>query len=498
MTRGMVRHAPGVIRTAPVAVPPRARLALLIALLLALVATGCESTPTSLPFDPPSRDQLNSSRHLVFAYYHPEYIISHYNAPTEASDFYTTEYNTPTGFNSQYLAYGSYMRDRPIFRKPLSGDFQQQDMATEVQRARNAGIDGFIVDGFDLASVNYQTARLKKLIAAAQGYPDFKIVLLTDFCCTVVPSASTLAQRIHDLSTSSVVYRLPDTKRLVVVPFRPEQQGTTYWRDVSNSLAALEGAQPALVPEFLDLSAANQWAPLVYGFGTWGGRSPKWGSSPDPYATDAQQVHGLGKVWMQAVSTQDVRPTSQLYWEANNTENLRYTWLAAIKAADWVFIPTWNDYGEGTEMAPSKIAGWTWLDIGSYYLYRFKLGTYPAIKRDALYVTNRVQFHDAQPQPASGNTKLMQVNLAPGQSVLPRDTVEVVSMLTSPQQITVNVGTKSYPYDAPAGVYAKTLPLGIGTVSATASGGATVTSPGKVVATPPVQNLQYYGAGSLR
>jgi hypothetical protein len=59
--------------------------------------------------------------------------------------------------------------------------------------------------------------------------------------------------------------------------------------------------------------------------------------------TDA---HDRGKIWMQPVSVQDARPSQAIYDEANNSENLRVTWNAAIKGADWVQIPTWNDYSE--------------------------------------------------------------------------------------------------------------------------------------------------------
>ena len=56
---------------------------------------------------------------------------------------------------------------------------------------------------------------------------------------------------------------------------------------------------------------------------------------------------------MQAVSAQDERPYASTYDEADNTANLRMTWTAAINGADWVQIPTWNDYSEGTEISPS-------------------------------------------------------------------------------------------------------------------------------------------------
>ena len=45
-------------------------------------------------------------------------------------------------------------------------------------------------------------------------------------------------------------------------------------------------------------------------------------------------AHGRGGIWMQPVSVQDERPNQSLYDEADNSENLRVTWTAAIADAD--------------------------------------------------------------------------------------------------------------------------------------------------------------------
>ena len=167
-----------------------------------------------------------------------------------------------------------------------------------------------------------------------------------------------------------------------------------------------------------------------------------------------------------------MRPTQQLYWEADNTENLRYTWSSAIAASDWVQVVTWNDYGEGTEVAPSVATGWSFLDISSYYLSRFKTGAWPKIVQSGAYLTHRVQPAVAKPEKGSADTRLMGPNFAPGQSVEPRDTVEVLTFLTAGTNVTVAVGSKTYSYSAPAGLSAKVVPLGVGSVSVRASGPA--------------------------
>jgi hypothetical protein len=313
-----------------------------------------------------------------------------------------------------------------------------------------------------------------------------------------------LAKSVAALDRSPALYRLKD-KRLVISPWEPQLQGTAYWKKFMSQLEALDGTKVALVPCFLDVfSNGKAFAPISYGMGTWGGRSPAAPapeSKSNPYVQAAGYVHSLGKVFMQAVSAQDVRPTQQLYWEANNTENLRYTWSSAIAASDWVQVVTWNDYGEGTEVAPSVASGWTWLDLSSYYLSRFKTGAWPRITQSGAYLTHRLQPAVARPEKDSKDTRLMGPNYAAGQSIKPRDTVEALTFLTAGANVTVTVGSKSYTYAAPAGVYAKLVPLGVGSVSVLSSGGAgafSVRSPFAVRDRFQVQDLLYRAVSSFR
>ncbi len=287
----------------------------------------------------------------------------------------------------------------------------------------------------------------------------------------------------------------------MISPWAPEQQGVSYWSSFKSALQAL-GTSTALVPTFIDIYGnASKFASISYGMGSWGGRSPAASGSANPYLQTGSIVHGLGKVYMQAVSVQDARPTQQLFWEADNTENLRYTWNSAIAGADWVQMATWNDYGEGTEFAPSQDDHSAFLDISSYYISRFKTGAWPAIRENGAYVTHRVQFVNAKPDPAGGDAKLMQPNMAAGQSTTPRDTVEVLTFLTRSANVTVSVGSETYRYVAPAGVNAKLVPLGLGsiTMTATAPGVAVyVSSPWKVRDEFMAQDLQYRAASSYR
>ena len=182
-------------------------------------------------------------------------------------------------------------------------------------------------------------------------------------------------------------------------------------------------------------------------------------------------AHTRGKIWMQPVSIQDERPYASIYDEANNSENLRVTWTGAIAAADWVQIPTWNDYSEGAEVAPSTGTSYSPLDISAYYLIQFKLGAAPSIVRDVIYISHRVQQAGA-----TVTNETAPMTLRAGSSPA-RDDVEVLSFLTAPATIDVTIGTMKYTYAAPAGVNAQDYPLAGGTVSAVATRNAVCRGP---------------------
>jgi hypothetical protein len=95
----------------------------------------------------------------------------------------------------------------------------------------------------------------------------------------------------------------------------------------------------------------------------------------------------------------------------------------------------------------------------------------------------------------------MRPNFAPGQSVKPRDTIEVLSFLTAKAKLRVAVGSKTYRYVAPAGVFARRVPLRVGSVDVKGSGGVkkfSVRSPWTVRNKFTVQDLQYRATSSYR
>lgn len=452
----------------------------------------------ALPFDMPGTAELRGSAKKVFAHYFTPYPIS-LNNKGGADDYYTKHYLRPDGESGKHLAYGGLLRDRPLPRDPLPGDWELQDMETEVRTAISAGIDGFTVDLLNLDPANPHRKRVDLLIKAAERVdPGFRIVLMPDMTASQVTGLDQngLAAALAGLAASKAVHRLDDG-RLVVSPFKAEGRNAQWWTDFMKIMEQKHQLKVAFVPVFLNFGAnAQAFAPISHGFSIWGNRSPQ---AQGNIGSDIAKAHGMGKIWMQPVSVQDERPNQGIFDEAGNTENLRATWQGAIeKGADWVQLTTWNDYSEGTQFAPSVHNGRVFLDISSYYLTWFKRGAKPAIVRDVAYVTHRTQFVATKPTSA-GQTKFM---VPRGGTTTPRDTVEALVFLTAQANVRVQSGAQTRDGQAGPGITALVHPLASGKQNVTVTrGAATVASVGstfEVTLNPAVQDLQYVAAGSAR
>ncbi|MEU6759402.1 endo-1,3-alpha-glucanase family glycosylhydrolase [Streptomyces sp. NPDC046685] len=460
------------------------------------VDSGAERPAAALPFDMPPPAALRSGaagKKLVFAHYFTPYPLSLDNASADA-DYYTRNYLSPDGENGKHGRYGGLLRDRPLPVAPKSGDWEYANLQQEVRTARAAGIDGFTLDLLSLSGRNWDRSNL--LMAAARSVdPAFKIMLMPDMTSLKTDDPGVLADAIATLGGASAAHRLPDG-RLVVSPFKAEEKSAAWWSEVIGLLQSRHGVRTAFVPLFLDFGAhSGAFAPISYGFSEWGSRSYVGQESS---TRDVRRAHAMGKIWMQPVSVQDARPNQGIYDEAGNTATLRATWTHAIEdGADWVQLTTWNDYSEGSQFAPSLHNGHAYLDLTSYYLTKFKTGSWPTIVRDALYLSARTQFAAADP---TGEQSLL-MSLRKG-SAPPRDRVEVLSFLTGPGVVRTAVGSAKGSHEAPAGLHSELLPLKPGTSSAhvvrDGRAAAKVELAYRVDHEVEVQDLQYYAATSGR
>lgn len=456
-----------------------------------VAAVTPRAASTALPF---AVAPAGSTTKKVFAHYFPPYPVSFDNQPP-ASDYYARNYLNPNGENGKHAAYGGLLRDRPKGRAPLPGDWRATDFLQEVNDAADAGIDGFTVDIMGLSGQNW-TRTVGVTQAAAAARRNFVIVPNIDATGSVSGAQpADVALKLSQLFASPAAYRL-SSGEYVLSSFKAESKSPQWWSEIKSALQSKYGIKVAFIAVFNDASDANMraFAPFSYALSIWGPRTPMTvASSPNR----AAKARALGVKWMSPVAVQDVRPRGGKYAEAGNTETLRASWKRAITdGADFVQMVTWNDYSESTSFAPSAAHGKVFLDINAYYARQFKTGSAPAITGDALYLTHRIQPFAAKPT----NQSRLMVPTLDGTSMAPRDTVEVLTVLRAPAKVTVSIGGVARTIDAPAGVSAATFPLRVGSVSATASRNgaqiAAVNSPFRVVSTPNVQDLQYYGVSS--
>ena len=451
-------------------------------------ATGAENLPFSIA-------PAGSSAKKVFAHYFPPYPISLDNQDPR-NDYYARNYLQPSGEGGIWAQSGGLLRDRPEGRAPLSGAWQVKDMATEVNNAADAGIDGFTIDILNIRGPNWD--RTLDLVAGAESVDrDFTLVPNLDLTATGILNASVndVADKMAQFYSSSSAYRLADG-RYVMSSFAAERESVNWWKQLSSRLSSRYGIDIAIIFVFLNSNDGNlaAYAPISYALSNWGSRTPDAILRQPDYAAKAK---ALGTKWMSPVAVQDVRPRSFTYAEAANTETLRASWARAIDDdAELVQLVTWNDYSESTSFAPSANHGDTFLDINAFYLTAFKRGAAPRVTGEQLYITHRIQFADAIP---SITQRLMTPYLG-GATLKPRDTVEVYAFLTAPATVTIDVGGRTTVWNAPAGASTKTVPLKLGEVSAQAArSGRTIldlTSPYRVVAVPKAQDLEYFGAST--
>jgi len=469
-------------------------LCLLTGLLwLATGRTAHADSAPFWPFDPAPLSVLRASPHKVFAHYFTPFPLSLDNRPAEA-DVYATGYLAPDGEKGKHLAYGGYLRERPLPQAPSDNStYELANLREEVRRAAALGLDGFSCDLLNYEGPHWRRVQLL-MTAASEVDPGFKILLMPDMSAAFHSQPDQLAAAVTTLAQSPAAYRLPDG-RLVVAPFNAQDETADWWK---NWLARMKagGVDIAFFPLFQDWKRyAGDFAPISYGYSDWGRRSVPGNQEWDQAAKTA---HAAGVLWMAPVSPQDMRPKSGVYWEASNSENFRLMWRNAIQGgADWAQVITWNDYSEATEISPSTGTQYAFYDLTAYYVNWFKTGRAPVIKRDALFYFHRTQPSGAPPDPAR-QTQLMV--LRPGDT--PSDQIELLAFLTAPGSLEIQIGTKVYRELAPSGLTSFKVPLapGLPVFRLVRHGRtvASVTSAFPISASVPIQDLLYRGGSSLR
>lgn len=402
------------------------------------------------PFDRPPLSELRASKHKVLAHWH-RFPISFDNLPADA-DTYAREMMRPEGEFGRHAAGGGMMRQRPLPRPPLAnGDWRQEDMATEVQRAAAIGLDGFM---FNILSPPPSPLwdNLEHLLKAArQVDPGFRIALMIDAAANDANGMQQIIAAIAGIAADPALFRSGDG-RLVLSAFSAERQPAAWWAALLAGFGTA-GIRPFFVPVFQGWRRyALEFAAISDGLSDWGVRTAAGAAS---LLDAAPVVHALGKIWMAPVAPQLFRPKNLFYAEAGNSAAFRAQWQAAIDGgADWVHVITWNDYGEGTEIAPSTGIQYVFYDLAAFYIAWFKARQQPAITRDVLYYLHRLHRSDAdfdrerQPQPFEQRQD--------GDLL---DEIELLAFLTAPGELEIVSGGQGFRQAAPAGITSVRAPL---------------------------------------
>lgn len=408
-----------------------------------------------LPFDllPPSI--LASSPRKVFAHWH--YFPVSLDNKDPALDYYTTHYLRPEGERGSFLASGGYIRERPLPRAPIAdSNWQKIDMAGEVRRAAAIGIDGFIVNLMGVAPPNGSWQKfLTMLDAVEESGLRFKLIPSLDVAMFATTTADQVYEALQGIARRPGLFRMPDG-RLVLSSFKAEAWPTASWQQLFARLQAA-GTRVAFVPTLLAWNP-TPFASFSHGLGVWGPRTVSGAAWLTGMATD---VRRLRRLWMAPVAPQDFRPhRGGVYWEAQNSQLFRDMWQQAIRTrAEWVQIITWNDYAEGTEVAPSTGIQHAFYDLAAYYIAWHKTGRAPRIVRDVLYYFHRVMPTTAQPDPAKQPRPFALQGSDPA-----RNEIELLALLKAPGVLEIEIGGLRHRKTvASAGLVSFRVPLQAGT-----------------------------------
>lgn len=407
------------------------------------------------PFQTPELATLRASPKKVFAHYFTPFPVSIDNLAAPA-DYYGSQYLSPQGEGGKFAGSGGFIKQRPLPRSVLAAaTWTQTDATQDVRRAAALGIDGFAVDLLASSGVHWERAQ-RMLDTASATDAGFRILLMPDMESEFKTQPANVLTVVRALARHPAAYRLPDG-RLVLAPYNAQNQSADWWKAQLATLKA-EGIDIALWPVFQGWSQyAQAFAPISLGFSDWGVRSPGvnrgWKDAP-------AQARAWNVKWMATVSPQDARAKDLVFWEAGNSENYRVMWDNAIAGgADWAHVVTWNDYSEGTEIAPSSGTQWSFYDLTAYYTAWFKTGSAPAITQDALYYFHRRHASTAAPD-LSKQTR--RYERAAGSDAA-ADDIEVLVFAKAAARLRVTVGGQATERDVPAGLTPVRVPLAEGT-----------------------------------
>lgn len=446
---------------------------------------------TVLPFDKASSATLQTARPRVYAHWHAFPISTDNKNPAE--DYYAWELRP--GANAAYADVGGYFRSRPLPRPPRpQSDWRVLDAMEDAGRAQAIGVDAFIynVMSFRNTSIHYINMQAMREGIRRLGN-GFKMMPSLDLTNGNSATLDMVLDLVMSFYTDTVTLRKSDG-RICLGAFCPESKPIEFWQELDTALA--------------NRGVSTNWTFMLVNWGLYSGPYGQFADVLSHCGTTfgdmgmtvqrANQARSIGKTFMQHTWTQDFRPKSRTFVEGAGSLLHRTGWAQAMAAGiDRVVLGSWNDYSEGTEIAPSTASQYAHYDMAAYYTQLFKTGVAPAIRRDVLYY-----FHRVQPSSPATTTARQPAPFVRRGGYTEKDEIELVGFLTAPGTLEIEVDGTVTRQAVDAGVQSLRAPLGFGVPQFRLTrGGSTVQqvdSAFEIKASADYQDLLYRCGGSSR
>ncbi len=370
----------------------------------------------------------------------------------------------------------------------------------EIQQARAIGIDGFALNaGGWLKEPRYIIRAAEMFEAAYRLHSGFTLFFSADMCCSnSAEDIEDMVRRFANNPRYAPIYYQRDGHFLLST-FAGESKGPLFWLNVRLDLSKGTNPSSSVVASalpFVSGSPSNKPVPiaLVPAF-FWGGETPAqqaiergidqygpilagsfyWGiagvpgleSGPDPIPSSdayASVLHKAGKLYFAPIALQFWGAKGNRYYEYSGFQCLRTEFLDAINTShpDAVEIITWNDFVEGTYVAPiddpaaysgandippilnyfHAHAGAT--ELLAYYIEWYKTGVQPSLSHDTIYWAYRTAL-----APAPASTKIYGPM---------KNSIYVTANLTQPATLHITTGTQTVTLELTAGSHDVQVP----------------------------------------
>ena len=513
--------------------------------------TGDVSTGV-LPFAMPTRQARAAiTSHSVFAHYFNVFPMVQDHLPPE--DAWDDLWLPPGG--GAHAEYGGRVRSRKDYTDavgPTAGTLSnaqaEANLALEVEQAIEAGLDGFAVEilttwgspawNGDDSDTSSRAQQVRNLIDAAGdvGDPYFWLSPMLDGYASGTRSVAYATEYLQNFIRRCTNRGVPLWKRveggetLLMLPTfapegapwsarngRPADLGYTFWEELLGVMdpwvkanghadsCALWGAYV-----FSPTSSAAALDPLAYGHGRWG--EPWTNEQTESRQRDPAYFRATySKPFLAYVKREVLRPKSGTFDYRDGFGSRSFgdhwdAWLAAREDATAVQVVTWDDFGEGTEIAPSVESGRAWCDLNAFYAMQYKTGATPTIVRDCIYLSNRKMLANGSNTYTGSQTRFMVAeNRQKGLGLASdyfSDIIEARVFATADSTVEFRMdGALVQTTSVPAGVSSVAIParLGLPTVRLVRGGGVVTEVEGvRIVNTLSSESLAYYLASSLR